>query len=359
MSSPNLNPFFLSVVKAAQAGRINNAFEIFLETYINIPLGIRSDASTSQKTIRELLRGESNRDLTFPRVLENNDTDFISGSFGRHTKVRPLDDIDLLFPLDGGGLIYTRNGTITPNTVLSDGGIVVNPLLQQRWAVNNYVSSDRLVSGFRDVLRRRYSESDVAIDGEAVSVRLTIGASEENDGLKFDVVPCFRLDPHDGSSSFYLIPDGRNGWKHTDPRADKATCTALHDFHGRIYRKAVKLVKYWNADQLNDTFGSYYIELSIANYFSMMRSAGKRVTLLSEAVAFAFSALYAARNGGDIPSPVSFAPAVELAVLSHDHDQKLANAFASSAAAVAHESAGRVEQAISAWKTIFGAQFAG
>jgi len=117
-------------------------------------------------------------------------------------------------------------------------------------------------------------------------------------------------------------------------------------------------VKYWNGYQLDNAFGSYYIELSIANYFTALRSSGRRVTVLSEGVTYAFSALRASRLAGDIPSPVSFAPAVELGNLKAIHDLKLADAFANSSAAVAHENAGRVQQAISVWKTIFGSHFA-
>ncbi|HEX6804152.1 MAG TPA: hypothetical protein VF133_10780 [Terriglobales bacterium] len=353
-----MNPFLSSAIKAAAAGRINNLFEQFLETYINIPLGIRSDASTSQKHIREFLQEESSRVSTFPRILERNDSDFISGSFGRHTKIWPLDDIDILFPLDGYDLWYWRNGVVTPNTVVSDGGIMFNPLLGSRWATGGTISSDLLVSNFCQVLKRGYPRSDVSINGEAVTVQLALGASAESDGVSFDVVPCFRLNPYNGTPSFYLIPDGHNGWKHTNPRLDEAACASLNEFHGRIYRKVVKLVKWWNAYKLNGAFGSYYIELSIANYFAMMRSSGQRITVLSEGVAYAFGALRRARIEGDIPSPVSDAPAVQLGVLTAAQDQKLTDAYANSATAVAHENSGRVEQAISAWKSIFGADFA-
>jgi hypothetical protein len=358
MSSQNFNSVLQSLLRSAlTSSQIRGAFEAFLDAHINIPIGTRSGAGTSQRNIREFLQGESRRDETFPRILQKSDTDFMSGSFARHTKTWPLDDIDLLFPLDGGGLYYWREGILTPNTVVSDGGVTFNPLLGRRWAVNNRISSNLLVKGFEEILQRRYSQSDVAIDGEAVSVQLTIGASEQSDGLKFDVVPCFRLDPHDGSDSFYLIPDGHHGWKHTNPRLDEALCAGLHEFHGRVYRKIVKLVKYWNAYQLNNAFSSYYMELSIANFFSTLRSSGRRITTISEGVALAFSALSASRNAGDIPSPVQHAPVVQLGLLRATDDQKLANAYSSSAAAVPYERAGHAERAMSEWKNVFGSNF--
>lgn len=106
MSTRNPEPLVSTATKPASCGRINNAFERFLDDHINIPASTRSDASTSQQHIREFLQKESDRDATFPPVLEKADSDFVSGSFGRRTKIWPLDDIDLFFPLDGGGLYY-------------------------------------------------------------------------------------------------------------------------------------------------------------------------------------------------------------------------------------------------------------
>jgi hypothetical protein len=346
-----------SSAKTVASGRINNAFENFLESYINIPSSIRSDASTSQNHIREFLQEESDRDSTFPSVLCREDADFISGSFGRHTKIWPLDDIDLLFPLDGGGLFYYRNGAQTANTVVTDGTPVFNPLLGPRFTYQNRISSDRLISEFCAVLSRHYSQSDVSINGEAITVQLTLGASEESDGLSFDVVPCFRLDPHDGSNSFYLMPDGHDGWKHTNPRLDEAACNTLQEFNGGLYRKVVKLVKYWNDVNFGGAFSSYYIELALANRFSDLMNEKKRMVSISGGILIAFRALLDASLLGNIPSPVSLASTVEMRALSSDQKSKLELCVTLSSAAFTDESVGNGEQAISKWKEIFGDEF--
>jgi hypothetical protein len=357
LNTRNLKPLVSSISKAASCGRINSAFDKFLADYLNIPASTRSDASTSQQHIREFLKEECVRDATFPPVLEKGDTDFISGSFGRHTKVWPLDDIDLFFPLDGGGLYYFRNGVVTPNAVATDGDVMFNVLLGPRWASRDRISSTRLVSEFRAVLSRHYSRSEVSADGEAVTVQLTLGANDESDGLNFDVVPCFRLDPHDGSNSFYLIPDGRDGWKHTNPRLDESVCEALQKYNEGRYRKVVKLVKYWNDLYFEEAFTSYYVELALANHFSALMNSGRRMVSVSGGVMIAFDALKAAKLRGDIPSPVAFAAPVKTPTLNSDQDLKLTSAVELSAAAFADESAGRGEQAISRWKKIFGEAF--
>lgn len=357
MNTRNPDLVASSISKAASSRRINNAFEKFLEDYINIPASIRSDASTSQQHIREFLKEECVGDDTFPSVLEKEDSDFISGSYGRHTKVWPLDDIDLFFPLDGGGLHYFRGGIETPNTVVTDGDVIFNPLLGPRWASQNRISSTRLVSEFRAVLGRHYSRSEVSANGEAITVQLTLGANDESDGLNFDVVPCFRLNPHDDSNSFYLIPDGRDGWKHTNPRLDESVCEALQKYNEGRYRKVVKLVKYWNDVYFDEAFTSYYVELVLANHFSALMNSGRRMVSVSGGVLIAFDALKAARLRGDIPSPVPFAAPVKAPTLNSDQDLKLTGAVELSAAAFADEGAGRGEQAVSRWKKIFGEPF--
>lgn len=346
----------INAILKASGSQVNSAFERLLEKYINISPECRSTASTSQNHLREFLKDENARDSSFPPILQKKDRDFISGSFARHTKIWPLDDIDILFPLDGATLIYTRGGFVTANTVVTDGGIAFNPLLTARWAVGNNVSSDLLVSGFAKVLKRKYSQSDVAKDGEAISVQLTIGATEESDGLKYDVVPCFRLEPHDGSAPFYLIPDGHNGWKHTNPRYDEMVCESLQKFHGGYYRKVVKLVKYWNANQLNGALGSYYIELALANHFTNMQVFGQKIGSISEGVKIALQALATAVAKGNIPSPVKDAPAVELKPLSQTNAEKLVKAVTNSANAASYERSGQTDEAMKAWKAVFGSE---
>jgi hypothetical protein len=228
--------------------------------------------------------------------------------------------------------------------------------LTPRWLEGNYISSNLLVSEFAKVLKRKYPNSDVAKDGEAISVQLTIGATGGSDGLKFDVVPCFRLEPHDGSAAFYLIPDGLNGWKHTNPRHDQEVCETLQEYHDGYYRKVVKLVKYWNANRINGALGSYYIELALANHFSLLQLFGQKICSLSEGVKIAFEALATAVSNGNIVSPIKDAPAVELSPLSVINAQMLAKAVADSSTALDRERAGETEAAISSWKAVFGAE---
>src|SRR3989338_5525256 len=112
---------------------VNGSFEHLLDSSeINIPPGIRSKAGDSQNHLREFLEGQHKRDNSFPRLLSKNDNEFLGGSFARHTKDKPLDDIDVYFPLDGHNLFYIQNGIRLPYTVVSDNILKENPLLSSR-----------------------------------------------------------------------------------------------------------------------------------------------------------------------------------------------------------------------------------
>jgi len=165
-----------------------------LTSSTNIPEGIRTLASAGQHNLRKFLQDECERDSGFQPVLATTDTDFLGGSFARHTKNRPLDDIDIYLPLDGANLFYYEHGVVTPYTVLTDG-IAWNPLLTPRWANGAYVSSRKLIEEFAAVLKRRFPQTKVKPDGHAVSVRMTHGETSRTDSLGYDVVPCFSLEP--------------------------------------------------------------------------------------------------------------------------------------------------------------------
>ena len=91
-SLPDLGRFLGEFAKL-QPKSVAGAFESFLKREIDIALGTRSKASDSQNHLREFLSAENSRDRTFPRILSKVDSDFLGGSFGRRTKIWPLDDM--------------------------------------------------------------------------------------------------------------------------------------------------------------------------------------------------------------------------------------------------------------------------
>jgi len=338
---------------------VSGVFEKLLAGQINIGPGIRSAASASQNNLRGFLIDENRRDSSFPRILSSADSDFLGGSFARHTKIWPLDDIDVYLPLDGKDLFYSQSGARLPYTVISDNRLLYNPLLGARWMVNSYVSSDRLLREFAQVLRRHYpAETKIDTPGCSVAVRMSHGSSPNSDGLGYDIVPCFLLRP-DASSDFdfYLMPDGKNGWMRTNPRLDIYMTEELQALNNGLYRKIVKLVKYWNQTQFWNTFGSYYIELAIGLRFWALKTTNTPVASLSVGVLLAFEALRAAALSGDIASLVKDAPSVKAPSLVSSGHQFLSSVQTLMANAVTRELSGDMDQAIATWGVIFGDSF--
>jgi hypothetical protein len=276
-------------MSTAELTTLGLALDKFLQEQIAIPATARTSASTSQNYLRGVLRNKASADGEFPELLTKADADFLGGSFARHTKIWPLDDIDLFIPLNGGDLIYKQNGYRLPFRIETD--TATTRLTLPKWKVGEYVSSIKVLEGFTTALQATYPSSEVSADHHCVNLQTTVAATSQSDGIGFDVVPCFLLKPDDGSEDFYLVPDGIGGWMRSNPRKDTELCADLQNYHGGTYRKAVRLLKYWNKTQLGDQFQSYYIELVVSKRFSQLKSEGKKVSYVAQALDFAFSAL--------------------------------------------------------------------
>jgi hypothetical protein len=292
---------------------VDRTLERYLAKEIAIPTTARSSASTSQNHLRQVLRNKANADSSFPELLTQTDADFLGGSFARHTKIWPLDDIDLFLPLEGGGLMYNRDGFRLPFTIATDDKF--SRLTQSNWQTDAYVDSVKVLNGFRDGLRDSYPSSTVSLDRHCVNLQTTIASTSESEGIGFDVTPCFRLDPDDGSEFFYLVPDGTGGWIRSNPRKDTNLCIELQSFHG-TYRQAVRLVKYWNKTQVNNAFTSYYIELAMSKKFLALKQQTWHCSCLLRAFAIGMAELKAAYTSGNQTPLVPEAPAVEAPMLT-------------------------------------------
>jgi hypothetical protein len=300
---------------------LDRALDRFLQEHIAIPTTARGSAATSQEYLREVLRNKASRDTSFPEVLTRKDQPFIGGSFQRHTKIWPLDDIDLFLPLDGGMLIYSSEGLRLPFTIATDSGST--RLDRQEWKTGHYIDSTKVLNGIETALSVTYPSSKVDIDKHCVKVQTTLAATSESEGIGFDVVPCFLLYPDDGSDSFYLVPNAAGGWMRSNPRNDTALNIELHEFHGPAYRKAVRLTKYWNKTQINDSFSSYYIELALSKEFKALKDQNVRFSLPSDAFARAMATLKSACTSGNIAPLIMEAPYVQAPNVTQDQRKYL------------------------------------
>lgn len=336
-----------------------SALENYIEKQISIPKGIREQAGKSQNALRDFLVNQAKADESFPRVLKTEDSDFLVGSFARHTKPWPLNDIDIFIPLDGHGLIYHSAGISLPYDVVTDGVLDSNPLVgSDRWMDGSNVSSAKLIQEFKTLLQDHYSQTPVKDSDQAVNIQMTLGETEKEQGLGFDVVPCFSIKPHaEGQLPFYLIPDGNDNWIRTNPRLDILIAQELHENNDKTYRKVAKLVKHWNKYRFGSKLGSYYVELAIMRYFRTQNASGTFYKDLPRALVAGFDALVEAIAVGDQSSWLKDAPAVECAELSADEISKLKKAAAHVRMAYLFDLNGTTEDALQHYASVFGILF--
>jgi hypothetical protein len=201
-------------------------------------------------------------------------------------------------------------------------------------------------------------ETQVQSNGEAVSIRMSHGATKSGDGLGYDVVPCFSLKPDNPDDlSFYLIPDGNNGWLRTNPRIDNYISGKIQADNFKTFRKAVKLIKYWNSEMLSGALGSYYVELAIARAFLERNNKGEYIQSIPFGVALGLWAVQQALERGYQNAWIPNAPPVEPGSVNPVQRLLLSYAVMTAGNAWEQEKAGRDHDAIQTWGQIFGDSF--
>jgi len=241
-------------------GVINSALQSLLDSDVNISSSVISQGSRSHNYIRDILHAKNSTDSTFPRLVEG---DFLSGSYIRGTKLKPLDDIDVMVVIDGSGLCVT-NGGVKQSVEVRGSGDDSNPILQHL-GFNSLLSSKVVMGLFKDALTQSHTSSKVRDDEQAVNVWL------DSYGIGIDVVPCFHLIPTDGRRDYYFIPEGgqSEGWKTTNPKIDLEISTALHDKHEKKMKHVIRLAKYWNLVSNGSRLKSYHIETAAWHIFEV------------------------------------------------------------------------------------------
>ena len=176
-----------------------------------------SKASSRQKKIREQLKAST---------IEI-ETDFLTGSYVRHTKTKPLRDVDIMVVLGDEAYLDKH-----PSVVLED---------------------------VRAVLAPHYGEHRVQTDQRAVRVDFGITVVDDvADGevVSFDVVPALQ----DGEK--YLIPDDQIGsWIATNPKHHKTLATEANKNYSDQWKPLVKMVKKWNDHAGSPVFPSFLLEV--------------------------------------------------------------------------------------------------
>jgi hypothetical protein len=163
----------------------------------------QADASRRQNNIRDLLRDHFDIDR-----------DFLTGSYARWTKTKPLKDVDIFCVLGDGESHYHNEH---PTAVLK---------------------------AFKETLAGQYGDSKVGLQRRSVQVDFQVRVVDDDAGgqvMSFDVVPAFAVGKH------YEIPDtSTSGWIKTDPEIHKEEGVKANEAFSKEWKPLVKMIKKWN-----------------------------------------------------------------------------------------------------------------
>ena len=249
------------------------------------------------------------------------DRDFLTGSYARHTKTKPLKDLDIFFCLGEK---------------------------DQHW--RSKPPSD-VLAAFETCLAKKYGNDSVERGRRCVTVEFdkqNPAADEEGKVLSNDAVPAYELD------DCYEIPDRDLGkWIKTDPDIHKEKSTAKNKDCGGKWMPLVKMLKRWNRSADKPISPSFLIEVMALDLadppFTKYPSEVRR--------------FFAAAQDGimrDWPDPVGYGPPVSDQMTA---DKRCKAVDAPRAAevkatrAVHLEQQGKTSEALTLWREIMGKYF--
>ena len=179
----------------------------------------QADASRRQQEIRALI------DSKF--AIE---TDFLTGSYRRWTKAKPLKDVDIFCVLDEAERHYRLQA---PSVLLG---------------------------AFEEVLAKVYGRPHVAVQRRSVTVDFGVRVTEDLTDyqvMSFDLVPAFTKDDS------FEIPDtqGSSGWTRTNPKLHEQLAVDAQRAYAGEWKALVRMMKYWNNHHDKPIKPSFLIEV--------------------------------------------------------------------------------------------------
>ena len=286
------------------------AFETFRQR-LELSTTEADDAQRRHKDVRGTLRA----------VFEV-EGDFLTGSYGRHTKTKPLKDVDIFFPLVGDSKKTWREKA--PSAILS---------------------------AFEDCLGNAYGKDSVERGRRCVTVtfdKKNPTLTEDGKVLSIDAVPAIALNDH------YEIADGHLGkWIKSNPEVHAAESTAKNKALDGKWIPLVKMLKAWNRHSGKPIEPSFLVEVMAQSLVD-----GPFTSYPSEARRFFAAALDGINQ--DWHDPAGYGPPVSDQMTSEKRTAAAAalrKAEVDAARAMRLEKEGRQGDALALWRDILGRYF--
>ena len=203
------------------------AFRIFRQKSVDLEPTETAKARASRDFLQNQLRELFGKNSDLPNI--KNYSSF--GSFARRTKIRPLDDIDLLVVLDGSDISFSLGTQFFEQSAYLSTKNSDSPLKNFE-DKDGYISSIKVLNKILSSLQRvsNYQKAEIKRDQEASVLDLL------SYPWTFDIVPAFEFKKlFDKQVSCYVIPDGKGGWMKTDPRVDEKTIDLLNEKYDKLH----------------------------------------------------------------------------------------------------------------------------
>ncbi|MEV6632317.1 nucleotidyltransferase [Actinoplanes sp. NPDC051470] len=198
--------------------------EIFDSLLVNLKVG---DASTTIGARRDQITKTLNKD--FRSVEGSTSNRLMVGSYGRHTAIHGVSDLDMIYILSAN----------------------------LRSSYKSETGPRRVLERVRDVLKARYPNTEIRVDQCVVRVQFT------SNKFKFEVQPAF--ENTDGSFDY---PDTKSeSWKVTKPREEIAATKVCNDRTSRNMRHLARMARAWK-DTNGVVMGGLLIDTLVHRFFS-------------------------------------------------------------------------------------------
>lgn len=293
---------------------IDEAFRKF-KSRLELNQREQDNASARHKEIREYLHTKFD--------IEG---DFLTGSYARHTKTKPLKDIDIFFPMKQSERHYRDKAA----------GVVLEK--------------------YKTALIDKYGTKAVRQQSRSVNVDFGVHISSEDKTdykiLSIDVVPAFAC------GSDYEIPDGDTGkWIKTNPKIHADKAITAHKNYASEWKGLVRMVKYWNN---NAKHGEKPIKPSFLIEVMALDCLHGGWGGQFDREIQSFFATLSDRIGEVWPDPAGLGPPISNAMDPQRVDrakQMLKAAVAQANQAIHLVRQGRNGDALRAWRDLFGPMF--
>ncbi len=209
--------------------------EIFDTLLDNLKVG---DASTTITMRRDEITKALNRD--FRSVEGSTENRLMVGSYGRHTAIRGVSDLDMIFILPAS--------------------------LGSRY--DNETGPRRILTRVKDALKARYPSTEVRVDQCVVRVQFT------SNKFEFEVQPAF-----ENADGTFDYPDTESeNWKTTKPRAEITATKSCNDRTSKNMRHLARMARAWK-DANGVLMGGLLIDTLVHRFFSTTTEYDDKGTL--------------------------------------------------------------------------------